>query len=145
MAMGRALQGISGDSDGSIYYIMGVLVLAGIIAIYGTMGGLRAVAWTDAIQGVILLVGFSALLVMLFDKFGPLSKATEIIFKMDEANNTRKAAVPDAQTCRTWLSYIIILGGLSLYPQAIQRIYAAKSEKVLKKGLAVMALCPFPQ
>jgi len=144
MAMGRALQGISGDSDGSIYYIMGVLVLAGIIAIYGTMGGLRAVAWTDAIQGVILLVGFSALLVMLFDKFGPLSKATEIIFKMDEANNTRKAAVPDAQTCRTWLSYIIILGGLSLYPQAIQRIYAAKSEKVLKKGLAVMAFMPIP-
>jgi len=144
MAMGRALQGISGDSDGSIYYIMGVLVLAGIIVIYGTMGGLRAVAWTDAIQGVILLVGFSALLVMLFDKFGPLSKATEIIFKMDEANNTRKAAVPDAQTCRTWLSYIIILGGLSLYPQAIQRIYAAKSEKVLKKGLAVMAFMPIP-
>ena len=109
------------------------------------MGGLRAVAWTDAIQGVILLVGFAVLLIILFDKFGPLSKATAIIANMDDINNTRKSLVPDSQTCRLWLSYIIILGfGLSLYPQAIQRIYAAKSEKVLKKSLAVMAFMPIP-
>ena len=144
MAMGRAMQGISGDTGGS-FYIAGVLVLATIIVIYGTMGGLRAVAWTDAIQGVILLVGFAVLLIILFDKFGPLSKATAIIANMDDINNTRKTLVPDAQTCRLWLSYIIILGfGLSLYPQAIQRIYAAKSEKVLKKSLAVMAFMPIP-
>ena len=144
MAMGRAMQGISGDTGGS-FYIAGVLVLATIIVIYGTMGGLRAVAWTDAIQGVILLVGFAVLLIILFDKFGPLSKATAIIANMDDINNTRKSLVPDSQTCRLWLSYIIILGfGLSLYPQAIQRIYAAKSEKVLKKSLAVMAFMPIP-
>jgi Na+/proline symporter len=144
MAMGRAMQGISGDTGGS-FYIAGVLVLATIIVIYGTMGGLRAVAWTDAIQGVILLVGFTVLLIILFDKFGPLSKATAIIANMDDINNTRKSLVPDSQTCRLWLSYIIILGfGLSLYPQAIQRIYAAKSEKVLKKSLAVMAFMPIP-
>jgi SSS family solute:Na+ symporter/sodium/pantothenate symporter len=144
MAMGRAMQGISGDTGGS-FYIAGVLVLATIIVIYGTMGGLRAVAWTDAIQGVILLVGFTVLLIILFDKFGPLSKATAIIANMDDINNTRKSLVPDSQTCRLWLSYIIILGfGLSLYPQAIQRIYAAKSEKVLKQSLAVMAFMPIP-
>ncbi len=145
MAMGRAMQGISGNTDGSIYYIFGVIVLAIIIVIYGTMGGLRAVAWTDAIQGVILLLGFSFLLIILFDKFGSISDATEIILIMDEKNNTRKALVPDGQTCRMWLSYILILGfGLSLYPQAIQRIYAAKSEKVLKNSLAVMAFMPIP-
>ena len=66
MAMGRAMQGISGDTGGS-FYIAGVLVLATIIVIYGTMGGLRAVAWTDAIQGIILLVGFTVLLIILFD------------------------------------------------------------------------------
>ena len=109
------------------------------------MGGLSAVAWTDAIQGVILLLGFSFLLIILFDKFGSISDATEIILIMDEKNNTRKALVPDGQTCRMWLSYILILGfGLSLYPQAIQRIYAAKSEKVLKNSLAVMAFMPIP-
>ena len=143
MAMGRAMQGISAGSD--IYYIGGVIALATIIVIYGTMGGLRAVAWTDAIQGVVLLFGFSVLLIMLFEKFGALSKATEIIANMDQINGTRKASVPDAQTCRTWLSYIIALGfSLSLYPQAIQRIYAAKSEKTLKRGLAVMAFMPMP-
>ena len=45
---------------------------------------------------------------------------------------------------REWLSYILLLGmGAALYPQAIQRIYAAKSRRVLNQSLAVMAFLPF--
>ncbi len=140
MAMGRAMQGISGQEN---FYYIGVIVLALIIVIYGTLGGLRAVAWTDAIQGVILIIGFSVLLIILFQKFGSLTEATRLIIEMDNKNNTRKAMVPDYATCRAWLSYILIVGfGLSLYPQAIQRIYAANSIVTLKKSLAIMSFMP---
>ena len=44
--------------------------------IYGTLGGLRAIAWTDVVQGGVLLVGFFVLLVLLIDQFGPWSAAT---------------------------------------------------------------------
>ena len=45
---------------------------------------------------------------------------------------------------RQWLSYILIVGlGGALYPHAIQRIYASKSERVLNRSLAVMAFLPF--
>lgn len=144
MAMGRAMQGLAHDSgDGA--YTGGVIVLALIMVIYGTLGGLRAVAWTDALQGAILAVGFLILTALLFDRFGPLDAATRLIIANDLANGTAKALPPDAARCREWLSYILTVGfGICLYPQAIQRIYAASSARVLRKSLAVMAFMPLP-
>ena len=144
MAMGRAMQGL-GNDQGAAAYTGGVVVLALIMVIYGTLGGLRAVAWTDAIQGVILGLGFVLLIGMLFDRFGSLETATRIIMQADLSNGTRKSLPPDAAQCREWLSYILAVGfGISLYPQAIQRIYAARSPRVLRRSLAVMALMPVP-
>jgi len=144
MAMGRAMQGLAQD-PGATAYIGGVVVLALIMVIYGTLGGMRAVAWTDALQGGILAAGFLVLVVLLFDHFGPLERATEIILAADLADGTRKALPPDAARCREWLSYIITVGfGICLYPQAIQRIYAARSARALRRSLAVMAFMPLP-
>ena len=144
MAMGRAMQGLSND-QGAVAYTGGVVVLAMIMVIYGTLGGLRAVAWTDAIQGGILALGFVLLIGMLLDRFGPLEAATRVIMQADLSNGTRKSLPPDAAQCREWLSYTLAVGfGISLYPQAIQRIYAARSPRVLRQSLAVMALMPLP-
>lgn len=139
MAMGRAMQGLS-TADPDIAYQQGVILLTLIMVVYGTLGGIRAVAWTDVIQGLVLMVGFSLLLFMLYKQFGPLSLATTTIQQSAEAV---KVNVPDANRLREWLSYIIIIGlGSTLYPQAVQRIYAARSEKVLRQGLALMAFAP---
>ena len=52
---------------------------------------------------------------------------------------------PDAATSRAWLSYIFTAGlAVALYPQAIQRIYAAKSASVLRRSLGVMVFMPLP-
>lgn len=139
MAMGRAMQGLS-TLDPDVAYRQGVILLTLIMVVYGTLGGIRAVAWTDVIQGLVLMVGFSLLLFMLYKQFGPVSLATNIIQQSPEV---AKVNVPDANRLREWLSYIIIIGlGSTLYPQAIQRIYAARSEKVLRQGLALMAFAP---
>ncbi|MEM7540921.1 MAG: sodium:solute symporter family protein [Pseudomonadota bacterium] len=144
MAMGRAMQGLSGDGGG-IAYIIGVILLAAIMVIYGTLGGLRAIAWTDAIQGAILGSGFIVLAILLLDRFGPIEQATEIIRQRDYAGDSRYTLVPDANRTREWFSYIIAVGfGICLYPQAIQRIYAARSARVLRKSLAVMVFMPLP-
>ena len=144
MAMGRAMQGLAHDS-GATAYTAGVVTLATIMVIYGTLGGIRAVAWTDALQGIILAVGFVVLLGLLLERFGPLEQATRLIIERDLAAGTRKALTPDAARCREWLSYIVGVGfGICLYPQAIQRIYAARSARVLRRSLAVMAFMPLP-
>ena len=144
MAMGRAMQGLAHDGTG-LAYAGGVIVLALIMVIYGTLGGMRAVAWTDAIQGAILAAGFSVLIFLLRDHFGPIGRATARIMETDLINGTRKALPPDAARCREWLSYILTVGfGICLYPQAIQRIYAARSANALRKSLALMAFMPLP-
>jgi len=142
MAMGRAMQGLSSANPAQAY-IFGVILLTSIMVIYGTLGGMRAVAWTDAIQGLVLMVGFCALLYLLADQYGPLSKATQHLITSADANVADKIKPPDANRVREWISYIILVGfGAALYPQAIQRIYAARSAKTLRYSLAVMAFVP---
>ena len=139
MAMGRALEGLAASHPEKAY-VYGVIVLALIIVIYETLGGLRAVAWTDALQGIILLSGFAILLVLVFTTFGSIGEATERILAGQDAV---KAMPPGAQRCREWLSYVLLVGmGGALYPHAIQRIYAARSQQVLRRSLAVMAFLP---
>ena len=140
MTMGRVLQGFAGPF-GDIAYSYGVLGLALVMVVYGTMGGIRAVAWTDVLQGGVLMVGFAVLLALLVGEFGPLSEATNTIAA---SPNVQRIAPPDADMQRQWLSYILIVGlGGALYPHAIQRIYASRSQRVLNRSLAVMVLLPF--
>ncbi|MDA0822599.1 MAG: sodium:solute symporter family protein [Proteobacteria bacterium] len=144
MAMGRAMQGLA-QIEQDTAYIGGVVVLALIMVIYGTLGGIRAVAWTDAIQGIILMLGFAVLLVLLFERYGHLEDATRALMARDMAAGTRKALPPTALQYREWLSYVLTVGfGVSLYPQAIQRIYAARSGLALRRSLALMSFMPLP-
>ncbi len=142
MAMGRAMQGLS-QVNPQQAYIFGVILLTLIMLIYGTLGGVRAVAWTDMIQGVVLMLGFLALLWLLFDQYGPLSLATEKLLTSTSIETVAKAKPPPADRIREWLSYLLLVGlGAALYPQAIQRIYAARSARVLRQSLAIMAFLP---
>jgi len=140
MTMGRALQGLAGPG-GEIAYNYGVVGLALIMLTYGTLGGIRAIAWTDVIQGAVLFFGFLALLFLIVNQFGPLSEATQSIASSVDAGKIER---PDASMLREWLSYILIIGiGGALYPQAIQRIYASRSIGSLKRSFATMAFMPF--
>lgn len=141
MAMGRAMQGLS-QVNPQQAYIFGVILLTLIMLIYGTRG-VRAVAWTDMIQGVVLMLGFLALLWLLFDQYGPLSLATEKLLTSTSIETVAKAKPPPADRIREWLSYLLLVElGAALYPQAIQRIYAARSARVLRQSLAIMAFLP---
>jgi Na+/proline symporter len=52
-------------------------------------------------------------------------------------------AVPDGDELRNWISTIVLLGLASVvYPQAIQRIYAAKHGTTLKRALSLMTFMP---
>ena len=144
IAMGRAVEGLS-PIEGINTFEYGVLGLAAIMVIYGSLGGIRAVAWTDAIQGIILFFGFFFLLILMFENFGSLEKATNILIIRDQVTGTNYTKIPETKTLISWGSYIISVGfGVCLYPQAIQRIFASKSEKDLRRSLSVMAFMPIP-
>ena len=136
-AMGAAVEGITQGAVPSAY---GIIALAIIMVIYETLGGMRSVAWTDVIQGVVLLVGFALLVMIVPTQLGGgLDAVVEKLREIDPA----KVQVPDGNGSNTWISYVLLLGcGAAIYPQAIQRLYASRSLQVLKRSLMLMAFMP---
>lgn len=135
-AMGAAVEGIT---DGNVPSAYGIIALAIIMVIYETLGGMRSVAWTDFIQGVVLLIGFGILLFIIPGLGGGLTRVVETLSEQQP----QMVTVPPAQTLNTWISFVLLLGcGAAIYPQAIQRLYASKDVRVLKRSLAVMAFLP---
>ena len=81
----------------------------------------------------------------MFENFGSLEQATNILINRDQSTGTNYTKIPETKTLISWGSYIISVGfGVCLYPQAIQRIFASKSEKDLRRSLSVMAFMPIP-
>jgi len=135
-AMGEMAEQVTG---GLVSYEIGVAVLAAMILFYETLGGMRAVAWTDAFQGILMLVGLAALLGWLLGEAGGLQAMTTGILEV----RPHAADVPDRAELTNWFSTIVLLGLASVvYPQAIQRVYAARSGTVLKRSFALMTFMP---
>jgi Na+/proline symporter len=136
-AMGEVTSVVTGDA---IPYGWGVCGLAAMILFYETRGGMRAVAWTDAAQGMLMLVGLGALLLWLLDEAGGLAGISAAVARARPA----AVAVPDGTSVTNWFSTIGLLGlGSVLYPQAIQRIYAARDARSLQRSFAFMSFMPF--
>jgi SSS family solute:Na+ symporter/sodium/pantothenate symporter len=136
LAMGHMAVGLS---NGTLPFWAGVVILAVVIGLYETLGGLRSVAWTDAVQGVLLLGGLLVVLLLLWGQVGSLSEISERLLGEAPA----MVAVPSWSQCATWASSLVLLGvGAAVYPHALQRIYAARDVTALQRSLRVMVCMP---
>ncbi|MBB3664627.1 MULTISPECIES: sodium:solute symporter family protein [Prauserella salsuginis group] len=137
IAMGQAISGLTGDT---VPYQVGVLVFVFVMLIYSWMGGMRAVALTDVMQGIALLVGIVALLIGGFVLAGgSWSETTQYLVEQ----RPDAVAVPPLEESVNWFSMILLVGiGIAMYPHAIQRIYSARSERTLKRSLKRMVWMP---
>lgn len=135
-AMGDVASVVTG---GIVPYEAGVIGLAFVILFYETLGGMRAVAWTDAAQGIAMLVGLMALLFWLLGESGGLEAITRAVAE----KAPEKVATPSARMNANWFSSIALMGLASvLYPQAIQRVFAAESGHALRRSFAGMTFMP---
>jgi len=127
------------STGGAVGFAEGVFALAVIMVVYETLGGLRSVAWTDVIQGVLLLAGCVMIYAAIEYQYGGLSLAGEQL----KSIRPELWMPPDAEHKRLWLStLVIVFFGISIYPHAIQRIYAAKSEATLRRSFQIMVFMP---
>ena len=136
MAMGHITAGLSG---GAVPYWAGVVLLTLVVLIYETVGGMRAVAWTDLVQGVMLMVGLTGLLVAASPTPAHMASVTAWI----AAEAPEKVAVPGWDTCRNWFSTLALIGfSGAVYPHAVQRIYAARDSAALRRSFGIMVFLP---
>jgi SSS family solute:Na+ symporter/sodium/pantothenate symporter len=135
-AMGHVTSQVT---EGLVPFWAGVVGLAALILVYETLGGMRAVAWTDAAQGILMFAGLATLLGWVLSDHGGLGATTRAIAEL----RPEALAVPPAREKSNWVSTVVLLGLASVvYPQAIQRIYAARSGRALARALAWMSFMP---
>ncbi|MBU1055585.1 MAG: sodium:solute symporter family protein [Proteobacteria bacterium] len=141
--------GILGAQVGAMGYIFnvfmgiprmyGILIGCGIVIVYSTVGGMRAVVFTDVFQFIILSIGI------------PLT----LIFGIHYAGGWAavKSAVPATHfsflgTGRTFLQLSVLfmsfLFGETLVPPYVQRLFLSKESKHTAKGILWSGLFSFP-
>lgn len=126
-------------TNGSVSMLEGIFMLAFVMAIYESLGGMRSVIWTDLLQGVLLLIGSVLVLVAVIANFGGASE----FFNQLQQNPSPGWKPLDRQHWVTGLSLVVLFGLAScVYPHAIQRIYAARNWATLKWSLLLMAVMP---
>ncbi len=126
----------SGPGIHPVWVIFGLAIL---MAAYENLGGMRAVAWTDVLQGIMLLVGVTGLFAFIEFQLGGMPSALETFREIWPA----KVTPPTGEVLAGWVGGILLLGiGASVYPHSIQRIYAARSESVLRRSMAIMVFMP---
>jgi SSS family transporter len=130
---------VEATTGGRVTFVQGIIALSLIMVVYETLGGMRSVAWTDAIQGILLIAGCIFIFCAIEYQYGGISAVAEKL----SSSHSNLWHPPDLAQKRLWLSTIIIIFfGISIYPQAIQRIYAAKDAKTLRRSFQIMVFMP---
>jgi len=125
----------------NIDYSVCVIAMAVLTAVYVIVGGYMATAINDFIQGLIMLVGIVAVIVAVLNNQGGLSQAVENLHQVtDPAVSDQPGAFtslfgPEPLS----LFGVVLLTSLGTWglPQMVQKFYAIKSEKAIKKGMII--------
>ena len=130
-------------------YTTALFLFAAIVAIYVFFGGLIAVMYTDALQGAIMLIGMSFLIVLTYVYLGGITAAHTALTNM--ADMVPQALAGQGMTGWTsmpvlgspiWLTLIttLVLGvgiGVLAQPQLIVRFMTAKDGRSLNRAVLV--------
>ena len=144
-----------------ISYDAALYLFVAIVAAYVIAGGIKGVMLTDALQGVIMLVGMVVLLGITYVKLGGFSAAHRLVTGMKDAVPSALAAAghqgwtampvfgwakpgataAEAARFSLWWTMVstIVLGvgiGVLAQPQLIVRFMTVKSRQALSRGVA---------
>jgi SSS family solute:Na+ symporter len=115
-----------------ISFETGTLVLLAVAAFYLVAGGLRAVYWTDVVQGVWMYVAiWVGALYLAYELFGgPLE-----LWRRVASERPDLLTLPGPKgyfTPGTWVGMMVSLQGVLFMPQIMIRYYTAVSDRTLK-------------
>lgn len=123
-----------------------VIGMAAITCIYVVLGGYMATVVNDFIQGVVMLVGITAVIVAVLQTHGGLSQSVIELSQIQAEGTSQLGAFtsflgPDFFN----LMGVVILTSLGTWglPQMVQKFYAIKSGPAIKQGAIISTLFAF--
>ncbi|MBN2080772.1 sodium:solute symporter family protein [bacterium] len=115
----------------------GALIITAVIVLYTLHGGLKAVAWTDAFQGLLMLVMLFVALGLVIAHHGGLAGALSQVMAESPAHFSRPGGT-GYYLPGVWFSMILLWFFCDpMFPQLFQRFYAAKNERALSRAMLV--------
>lgn len=122
-------------SNGYVYIIIAMALLS---AIYVILGGYSATAVNDFIQGIIMLIGISAVVICTLNGKGGFSSAVEQLGQIESQKSLDALFGPDPIN----LLGVVILTSIGTWglPQMVQKFYAIKNENAIAKGTVISTL-----
>lgn len=128
MAAGYALEELVG-----LPYFYGCLLVTGVIVLYTLWGGMRAVAWTDMFQGVLMAVMLAVSLVLVFRHHGGFLAANAKLMASQPELFSRPGA-DGGYTMGIWFSFMMLWFFCDpMFPQLFQRFFTARSERIITR------------
>lgn len=126
MAAGYALEALIG-----LPYEYGCLTVTVIIVLYTFRGGLRAVAWTDLFQGMLMFGLLLAALVIVANHHGGFLEAHQQLLKSNPQLFSRPGGTAK-YTYGVWFSFIMLWFFCDpMFPQLFQRFFTAKNQNAI--------------
>lgn len=130
---------VSQLSNGQVSLLQAVMLMALFMAIYESLGGMRGVILTDIIQGSLLFIGITTVFLVTLHYFDGLPALLSAI----STETSSPGQQLNSADWRRGISIILLFGlAISLYPHAVQRVYAAKNWPSLRNSMLVMFLLP---
>ena len=136
------LFGMAFDID----YSVCILLMAVLTAVYVIAGGYMATAINDFIQGIVMLVGISAVIYAVLETKGGFINALDGLARISDQNySTPGIFASFFGTDPLNLLFVVILTSLGTWglPQMVQKFYAIKNEQAIQKGTVISTLFAF--
>ena len=119
-------------TGGAVPRALGAVGVLGIALLYTTMGGMRATAWTNVLQGALFLGFMVALLFLVPARHGGLAALMEEVRRVTPEALSVDASDP-FYAPGTWFSWGLAISlTVIAFPHMLVRIVAAESERGLK-------------
>jgi len=130
MAAGYALEALIG-----LPYRYGCIIVTGIIVLYTLRGGLRAVAWTDLFQGLVMFVLLLASVFIVAHHHGGFMEAHLKLYDTHPQLFSRPGGT-GKYTYSIWFSYMLLWFFCDpMFPQLFQRFFTAKKSSAIAKTM----------
>ena len=128
-----------GFTNENLAYIIIVLIMALLTAIYVTFGGYMATAINDFIQGFVMIVGIIAVIAAVLNSQGGFSAA---VAQMATSSDIGWQYTSFLGPMPIFLFFVVILTSLGTWglPQMVSKFYAIKDEQDIKKGTIISTI-----
>jgi sodium/proline symporter len=133
VATGKAFAGFT-----ELSYSAGVIVGATVIILYTLVGGYKAVAWTDLVQGILMLLGLIIVPVITIEAAGGWSAVSNNLQQQDPGLLSLWG--PEGKSTAALVGIVSFLAiGLPFMgvPQLMVRFMSARSEKSLVPAMSI--------